>query len=201
MVNADFFISYLENFSYFGIFLALVISGYLIPFPEEILVLIVGYAAAAGFVNLYIAALVSIAALIAGDNILFWLSKTGHATKFAVKVKKSKLAKFRKYMEGHIGKTIFLFRFIIGLRILSPYLAASMKVKWKKFQFYDLLAILIYVPVLIFIGYHFHNNLAVLLTKFAAIRHFIFLVISITIGIIVTLYINNKFFKKSYLRF
>ena len=198
MVNTQFFLNYVEHFSYFGIFLAVSLAGYLIPLPEEIMLLLAGYIAGFGF-NVYITVLVSILGVLTGDSILFWLSRyegSKLVDKLKRRVDKHEINKYRNLMREHIGKTIFILRFVVGLRFLSPFLAGSMKIKWKKFQFYNMLAAIVYVPIVVFLGYHFHNKLVALITSFEIVRHIIFLLVLVLIGTLISIFLKKKFYSK-----
>ena len=200
MHNPQFFINYMEQFSYVGIFILLALSGYLVPIPEEILLLLTGYTSALGFNNLYIALIVSILGILAGDNVLFWLSRykgSGLIDKLKRKVRKNELLKYRHLMKRHIGKTIFAVRFIVGLRFFGPFLAGSMKTKWKTFQFYNLLAVVIYTPIMIFLGFHFHNKLALVITQVEIVRHLMFFIFLAVVGYLITIFVKKKFLIKN----
>ena len=200
MPNTQFFINYIEHFSYLGIFVIGATVGYLIPFPEEIFLLTVGYIAGVGVYNVYLATLFAISGVLAGDNILFWLSKysvSGIVDKVSKQLDKHKIMKYRHLMKEHIGKTIFTLKFIVGLRIFSPFLAGSMKVKWRIFQFYNLLAILIYIPILVFLGFHFHNKLALVITGVEIVRHLIFLLVLLLVGFLISVFVKKKYKAKA----
>ena len=200
MPNTQFFINSLERFSYFGIILVGALVGYLIPLPEEIFLLVVGYIAGRGLYNVYWATLFAIIGILIGDSILFMLSRY-EASKIVDKLNKQldkhKIMKYRHLMKKHIGKTIFTLKFIVGLRIFSPFLAGSMKVKWRIFQFYNLLAVIIYIPILVFLGFHFHNKLAYIITGVEIVRHLIFLAALVLIGFFISIFVKNKFKAKS----
>ena len=199
MVNTQFFINYLEQFSYLGIFILVALSGYIIPVPEEVLLLLVGYISGVGLNNVYIASLASIIGVLMGDNILFWLSRYKGSKlidKLKRKVRKNEVMKYRNLMKQHIGKTIFILRFIVGLRFFGPFLAGSLKVRWKTFQLYNFLAVLIYVPIIVFLGFHFHKQLALLITEFEIIRHLIFLIFLAVLGYLISIFIHKKFLTK-----
>ena len=195
MVNTQFFIHYIRHFSYFGIFIIGATVGYLIPIPEEIFLLLVGYIGGIGFYNVYFAAVFAILGVLTGDNILYYISRY-NVSKIIEKIRrrldKHKLMEYRHLMKEHIGKTIFTLKFLVGLRIFSPFLAGSMRIKWKIFQFYNLLAVLIYIPLLIFLGFHFHNKLALIITEVEFARHLIFLLTLAVIGFLVALIVKNK---------
>lgn len=189
----SFILTYVNNFSYFGVFLLLAIIA-LIPIPEEIVLLLIGYFAASGFAELDKIIISSILGVIIGDNVLFLLSK--HGSKYVNKLKNKfapkTFAKYDKLMKGHIGKTIFLLRFIIGLRFLGPITAGTNKAKWKTFFIFNTLAILIFVPAFILIGYKFNSFLSNIIEKILVVKHIV--VISIIMLIFLSLYlvINKK---------
>ena len=200
MAYTQFFIGYLEQFSYFGIFALIALSGYIIPIPEEILLLLTGYLAGIGVNNIYIALAAAILGILAGDNILFWLSRYKGSKiidRLRHKVRKNEINKYRHLMKKHIGKTIFIARFIVGLRFFGPFLAGSMKIKWKAFQFYNLIAVLVYAPIILFLGYHFHNRLALIITQVEIARHLIFFLFLVAVGYLISVFLNKKYIIKN----
>ena len=194
MAGPQFFINYLEEFSYIGIFILFALAGYLIPIPEEILLLLIGYIAGFGIFNIYIASGVALLSIFAGDNIIFWISKYKGIKIINLlrnKLSMKNVTRYSKLMKNHIGKTTFILRFTPGLRFLGPFLAGSMKVKWRNFLLYNLTAILIYVPLIIFLGYHFNNQLSNIIKGLAIARHFIFIFLLVVVGILIS-YIAKK---------
>ena len=195
MLDTQFFINYLEHFSYLGIFLIGASVGYLVPVPEEIFLLLVGYIAGIGYYNIYFAAAFAVLGVLTGDNVLFWLSRHGGSRlieKLKSKIDKHRIMKYKRLMKKHIGKTIFTLKFLVGLRIFSPFLAGSMKIKWKIFQFYNMLAVLVYAPLIIFIGFHFHNKLAAAITGVEFARHLVFFLFLALLGIFVSVFAGKK---------
>ena len=196
MANTQLFISYIEQFSYLGMFVFIALSGYIIPIPEEILLLLTGYLADLGYLNIYIAGCVAILGVLAGDNILFWLSRLEGSRivdKLKHKIRKRELQKYRNLMKRNMGKTIFILRFVVGLRFFSPLIAGSMKVRWKTFQLYNLLAVLIYTPIFIFLGYYFHNQLSLIITRVEIARHLLFFFVLVFAGFFISFFIQRKY--------
>lgn len=197
MPTPDFLFWRLDQISYFGIFFSLIIINFT-PFPEELLILAIGYLTAFGFGNVFIVAAIGVFSLLVGDNVLFWLSRKGSAyvQRFEEKILQDKFFKFKEKMTKHVGITIFVSRFVSSFRLLGPFLSGSMGVAWKKFQFFDLLALLIYVPVLVFIGREFNNQIGFLIAKVETLRHASFFVFLILLGILSKIFINDKIYKK-----
>jgi membrane protein DedA with SNARE-associated domain len=195
MSNWEFLIPYLEHLSYAGIFITLGFLGHFIPLPEEVLLLIVGYIVSLGFGNLWIVIVVSLIAGASGDILLYWLSRNGNKllSRFDNNKDKKKIARYEHLMENYGGKTIFTFRLIVGLRFFGPVVAGSAKVPWRKFVFYDIMALSVFYPFLITAGYIFHSNLQNLITDISILSHVIFFAVVGLLTIILTLYYKKSF--------
>ncbi|MBI5398309.1 DedA family protein [Candidatus Woesearchaeota archaeon] len=189
---------YLANLSYLGIFLLVVLLNTFTPFPEEILLMSIGYISALGYVEFYKVELASIAALIVGDNILFWASRSGGRFlrhRFP-DVGHGRVSRVRERLRGNICRTVVMLRFIPGLRIVGPTVSGSMKLRWSVFQFYDALAIVLYASVYLFVGFYFHNILSTIVTKVEVLRHIIFVLVLVIVAIVLAVLVRNGFFAK-----
>lgn len=191
--------NYIEELSYLGVFFVMALTGNLIPAPEEIILLLIGYTATIGFSNVYFLIIVAIAGVIVGDNALFFLSRSSNVymDKLKRKINPDKMKNYEQTMRQHAGKTIFLSRFIVGLRFFSPVLAGSLKIKWKTFLFYNILSSLIYVPVFICLGYYFSSDILSLITEAALARHIIFILLITVIGLLISFWVGKRFLKRA----
>ena len=142
MVNPQTYFDYSTHFSYLLIFLLPALGGHVIPIPEEVVLLLAGYLAGEAVNNLYLTMAVAFAGVLTGDNVLFWLSRKGShiVNKLKNKLPARIVNKYQNMIQTHLRKTIFLGRFVVGLRFLSPILAGSNRVPWTTFQFYNLLS-------------------------------------------------------------
>ncbi|WMW24371.1 DedA family protein [Methanolobus sediminis] len=195
MSNWEFLVPYLEHLSYVGIFITLAFLGHFIPLPEEVLLLIVGYIVSLGFGTLWIVIIVSMIAGAFGDIVLYWLSKNGNKvlSHFDHNKDKKKIARYDRLMNDHGGKTIFTFRLIVGLRFFGPVVAGSANVSWRKFVFYDMLALATFYPILITAGYIFHSNLQNLITDVSILSHVIFFAVVGLFAIVLSIYYKKNF--------
>jgi len=197
-VQELYFINSVEHFSYIAIFLFCIFSGYVIPLPEEILLLIVGYMASSHIVHLIPAIMVVIVAIIIGDNILYRLTlkNNKHVRKLIHEVLSLKIfIRKRALMERHVGTAIFVSRFFPFLRFVGPIFAGYIKAKEKTFVFFNTLAILIYVPIVISIGYFFNGSFDWLLNQFGRMRHTTIILAWIIVGLIITRIVDYIFRK------
>jgi len=132
-----------------------------IPIPHELVLLLAGYFASIGILNLFWVILICILASLLSDNISFWIGK-----KKGVQILRSNLAqriyftpkrlkKIENYFHIHGGKTILLTRFMLGFRGLSFIFAGSSNMRWGTFQKYNLIGTIIWIPFVIIVGYLF----------------------------------------------
>jgi membrane protein DedA with SNARE-associated domain len=154
MAVFEFFIQYLEQFSYVAIVLLMLIGSLGLPFPEEIVMWAAGYAAQAGYMNLYGAIIVSFFAVIGGDLVGYAIGHHGGKL-FKRLLSKEKFMRVEKYFERHGSKTIFVSRFLLGIRVFFPIAAGATKMRLREFLLWDTLAALIWVPLMVLLGYWF----------------------------------------------
>lgn len=188
----------IEHFSYFAIFVFALFSGYFIPIPEEIILLITGYLAKSHMIHLIPAIFVVIIAFVIGDNILFKLTlrSNKHVSKLVHEVFSLKLIKDkRSFLEKHIGAMIFVSRFVPFLRFVGPVFAGYVKVSEKTFMFFNTLAIVIYAPIVMSVGYFFKDYFSQIVIEIGKVRHILFMLLLIVLGLLIsraTDYFFNK---------
>lgn len=184
----------LQKFSYLGVFISLLFVGYVIPFPEEVVLMLIGYVAGRHFVNLELALVVAMAGLLTGDLLLFVLSRGGSKliSQMRRHISKHRLMKYEAMLHDHIGKTVFLSRFVVGLRIFSPILAGTSKIRWQTFLLFDALAIVIYVPIFVGLGFVFQYHLKTLLAEVLIVRHVTMFLALALFGFFVARYLRKE---------
>lgn len=193
----DLDINSIQHLTYLGIILLFLFSS-LVPVPEEMVLLFVGYGAAAGFFNLWPALILAIIGAFIGDFILYYFSKQGsrYISRLAGKINQQKVSKYEDSVEDNTAQAVFFSRFMPGLRFPAIILSGSMNISIRQFLLFDGLALLIYGPLLILLGYHFHNEFTNLLTTVDEYRHWISIAVIILVGLLASVAIK-RFFKKS----
>jgi len=147
--------------SYVGIFGIAFLANIVVPVPEEVVILAIGYVAGTGSISFWITFPIVVAGALASDAIMFLLSRRnnplvrGFYDKFFSKIFPIK----QEFLEHHIRKVIFFSRFLVQLRFLGPFLAGQAKATWKKFLGYDIPALIIYVGVLMWAGHYFESRI------------------------------------------
>ncbi len=180
MLDTQTAIAYFNNISYLGIYFLAASIGYAVPVPEEIFLVLVGYAIGSGLVaHGWLAVFLALAGVLTSDLVIYFLSRGGRASLgwFRRGAEGSLLKEYEKQMRAAAPKTIFALRFIPGLRFASPVLAGSTRVDIKVFLAYDFLAAIFHVPLLIALGYHFAEQLNQLIDRMKIVRHIVFLLL------------------------
>jgi membrane protein DedA with SNARE-associated domain len=191
-----FFVTSVEHFSYLAIFVFALFSGYFIPIPEEIILLITGYMAWTGFIHLTPAIFVVITAFIIGDNILFKLTlkNNKHVKKLIHEVLSLEIVSKRMpFLEEHIGATIFASRFMPFLRFVGPVFSGYVKADERKFMLFNTLAIIIYAPFVIWVGYFFNEYFSQIVLEIGKVKHVLYILVLIIVGLLITRTIDYYF--------
>ncbi|MEN9613818.1 MAG: hypothetical protein RLZZ347_125 [Candidatus Parcubacteria bacterium] len=200
MLDPIVFIDYIDRFSYPAIFIISLLSGHLIPFPEDVILLVSGYLASAGFINPYYACIAGILGILVGDNILYQLSKKGSSRVRRLReYVRVRLLPREAFVRKHIRAVIFVSRFVPFFRSLSPVVAGVLDIPRKTFQIYNSIGVLIYVPIMIAVGYLFESNVNNLVERVDTYRHIFFIAILIFFGLLIAYWGNrriNRFLKK-----
>lgn len=182
---------FFASISYVGIFFLSVISGWLLPFPEEAIFLSIGYIAAAGVINPFLGAFVAGVGVLIGDTVLFTITRWEKrlVPKLKDTIENSWFGKSRLrflILERSVGHTVFILRFVIGLRFLGPIWAGIHRISLRTFLMYDTAAMVIYTSFIVAIGYIFHDSVLNLLVKVRVVKHatFVFVLVLFAIGLV-----------------
>lgn len=166
----------IHQLSYVGVFLFLAGAGIVAPVPEEVTLLTAGYFSALGYLNPYFAAPIAMLGILVGDSILFGLAKFGsrYARKIHERFIKMGLERTWMFSPNHPLRAVFFLRFVTGLRMITPVFAGLNGASWIGFLVTDFAALLIFVPLIMWLGFHFHANFLAFLAGFELLRHAIF---------------------------
>lgn len=162
---------FLLNYSYFAVFLILLLCGAGVPLPEDITLLAAGIASALGGANVHIMLLVSYAGILIGDLMMYGLGyRYGHRLLergfFKRVLHEQRLKQVDEQFVKYGKYVIFCARFLPGLRAPIYVVAGMMRrVSVPLFLLMDGLAALISVPVFVYLGHYGAENTEWLLKK------------------------------------
>jgi membrane protein DedA with SNARE-associated domain len=149
------------------IFLLLVACGLGLPIPEDIAIVTSGILVAAKTTSFLNAFLVCMVGILIGDSIIYWVGRLWGKHLFKAPLI-SRVINARFLSHGKIAfkrfgnKILFFARFLPGLRAPIYFFAGSMKVSYLFFIVIDAFAASISVPIWIYVGRIFGENLPTL---------------------------------------
>ena len=156
--------SYIEHFTYAGLFLVLVLCGLGLPVPEELPLLTGGFLVYRGITQYPTTLAISFVGVMAGDNSLFFLGRrfgTGilRYLGFVRPGTRQRIERLKMFMDRHGNMAIFYARFLAGVRALVYLTAGSTGVAPQRFVVYDALGAVISVPLAVSVGYYFGDQI------------------------------------------
>lgn len=174
----------------------LFICGLGVPIPEDLTLLAAGLLAANQSISLTGALIAGFVGVMLGDALLFFMGRRFGKRVFALPGLRSffteqRIAKAEAKIRHNGPFICFIARFLPGLR--SPIFAMSgaLGVKPMTFFMLDGFAALISVPVWVYLGYWFGNNLDEALAKAKHIQVYLFT----GLGVLIVSYVAYRFWK------
>jgi membrane protein DedA with SNARE-associated domain len=156
--------SYIEHFTYVGLFLVLVLCGMGLPVPEDLALLTGGFLVHRGLTQYPTTLVVSFVGVLAGDNSLFFIGR-----RFGARILQylgfvrphilPRIERLKSFMDRHGHMAIFYARFVAGVRAPVYLVAGSAGVAPRRFVLYDALGAVISVPIAVSIGYFFGDQI------------------------------------------
>jgi len=156
-----------EEFGLTLVFLVLIACGLGLPIPEDITIIASGILISNGTTTFMHSLVVCMLGILVGDSIIYFLGRRWGLSLLKSKIF-SKIINEKLIMTGenafkkYGNKILFFARFLPGLRAPIYFLSGSMKTPFTVFVIVDAFAALISVPIWIYVGKLFGDNIAVL---------------------------------------
>ena len=144
---------------YFLLTGVLLLCGFGLPLPEDVILITGGYLAYSGYMDIWIFLVLAMAGVLMGDSIMFMLGRKMGASIlshrfFSRFIKPFHIRKARVVIEKYHERIFFIARFLPGLRSAIFFTGGALKTKFMKFFLYDGIAALISVPALVLGSYY-----------------------------------------------
>lgn len=198
----DFLIEFFTDYGYIAVFGILILCGFGLPVPEDITLVSGGVISGLDLANPHTMCVVGLAGVLIGDSTMFLAGRI-----FGYRIQKLKT--FRRILSprrfSHIQRKfkqyglslLFVARFLPGLR--SPiFLVAGMsrRISYLTFILMDGFAALISVPVWVYLGYFFADNLDLLMEYVKDVQTMIYLALGLVLAIVLIIYLKKRFHSK-----
>jgi len=133
---------------------------FMAPFlPGESLLFVVGTLSSSGTMNIWIATIALMLAAILGDTVNFNFGKYFGPKIFKKQnnwlLNRKHLDEAHAFYERHGGKTVILAKFLPLVRTVAPFTAGMGKMPDRKFLYYNIIGVVAWVCINVFLGYFF----------------------------------------------
>src|SRR5207253_1533567 len=140
----DLFRPYVDQYGYIILFLGVMAENASLPVPGETILIIASFYSYHG--NLVLGKVILLASIgcILGDNVSFYLGRRlgrpfiHHYGKY-IHITPERLAYVEHFFESHGDKTIFIQRWITGVRVIGALVAGTTKMPWSRFLLFNCL--------------------------------------------------------------
>ena len=163
----------IASWGYPAIFLIVTLGNIGLPVPEETVLIVAGYLAWQGYLQLSVVLVVGVVSAVAGDNVGYWLGRRyGQAAVERLAgwlgLGGERMASMRRFVARYGAAGVFLARFFPGLRFLAGPLAGASGLGLRPFFVANVLGAAVFVPYGVGLGYAVGYGLNTYVTE---IRH------------------------------
>jgi membrane protein DedA with SNARE-associated domain len=146
------------RYGYWAVFVGVFLENAGLPVPGETALLAGAALSRSGVLFLPLVIATAIAGAILGDNVGFWIGRRGGRAliqRFGGKVglTPARLVQFDRFFDRHGAKTVFIARFVTGLRVFGAVLAGASGLAWGKFLFYNSTGAIAWATIFGTLGY------------------------------------------------
>jgi membrane protein DedA with SNARE-associated domain len=153
------------EYGYWAVFVPVLLETAGLPLPGETSLLFAGVASASGRIDVYWAIVVGASAAIIGDNIGYAIGRFG-GRKLVTRLAgiggiERSLAAGEAYFERRGGITVFLARWLPGLRIFGAWIAGMVHMRWWRFALWNAAGGICWATTIVLLGHFFGKSIHV----------------------------------------
>ena len=191
-------LSFVEHFSYLGLFVLLILGTLGFPFPEDSILILNGFLVARYVVDPLVASFVVYAGLLMTDYSLFWVGRTyGRSvieiTRFRKIMTPERLSRLEVEFQRWGGFVVFFGRLLLGLRAQVFLAAGILRMSRIKFLIFDGLSASIMFVFWGAVGFYGDHGIQAVQTKIRRIEHVVIIILVLLIVAAITyVYLKSK---------
>ena len=172
---------------YWALALTLLLENSGVPLPGETMLLFASFLAYKNHeLNLGLIIVVGTLACTFGDNAGYWIGNRGgrsllHRYQRVFRISDERIARGERLFERFGPVTVFLARFIFGMRFLAGPLAGLLHMPWRRFVVFNFLGAATWVTAVSLVGYFFGKHWHRLLQIMTRVNTAVFLAAAILV--------------------
>jgi len=190
---------YVDQYGYLILFFGVMLENASLPVPGETILIIAAFYSHSSHgqahLNLgYVIGLASVGCIL-GDNISFYLGRRlgrpfiqQYGKYFFITPQR--LEQVELFFERHGDKTIFLQRWVTGVRVIGALVAGTTQMPWSRFLVFNCLGAVTWVTAISVLAYLFAVNLPVLLMILSRSG---WTLLAVVVGLGLILYLKRRF--------
>src|SRR5262252_500687 len=182
--------SFIVDYGYWAVALALLFENAGIPVPGETTLLLASFLAYSEH-RLHLGWIIAVGTCAAtlGDNIGYVIGRHGGRPlldryQHLLRIQRRSLERGEALFARYGSATIFFARFVFGLRVFAGPLAGVLRMPWRAFALFNFLGALVWVSVIAAVGYLFGRHWAVLETALGRVD-MVFVAVVIAVGLFI----------------
>jgi len=146
------------RYGYFVVFFGVLLENAGVPVPGETILLAGSALARFGHLSIFWVISIAIAGAVLGDNVGFFIGRRGGRRLLErhgrlLGLTKARLDQFDAFFARHGAKTVFVARFVTGLRVVGAVLAGASTLEWGRFIVFNATGALAWATTFGAVGY------------------------------------------------
>ena len=185
--------SFVEQFTYLGIYVVLLAGSLGLPIPEEMPIIAAGVMSHEGLMSPWPGLLVCVLGVLSGDVVLYWTGRNGGERVLRSRpvrwlLTPARECRLKSAYCRHAVKTIVTARHVTGLRAAAFLTAGIARVPFWKFLLTDGLTAMLGVPFSFALAYFFTDHVKAIFANVHRIERWIGLlvILGVTIAVFIT---------------
>ena len=180
---------YLAHYGYWAVGATLLLENMGLPVPGETILLMASFLAYSEHkLSLPYIILVGVCAATLGDNLGFAIGHYGGRPLLdryqkTLRIRPSVIARGEELFARYGSATIFVARFIAGMRIVAGPLAGVLRMPWRRFVLFNFLGAVVWVTVIASVGYLFGKHWEALIQVLRDANIAIAIVVVVLVGL------------------
>src|SRR5256712_8038674 len=153
----------LARYGYAIVFLGVFLESAGVPVPGETVLLAAGFFASQGTFALPWVIGLGIGAAILGDNVGYWIGRRAGRPPVErdgrlLGLTPRRIPAVDAFFQSHGARTVFLARFVTGLRVVAALFAGVARLPWSEFLLYNAAGALVWATTVTLAGYFFGRS-------------------------------------------
>jgi membrane protein DedA with SNARE-associated domain len=148
----------IARYGYLAVFLGVMLEGAGVPLPGETVLIAAGALVHRGVLNFGDTVFLGILGAVVGNQIGYWVGRFGGRAfvlrwgRYAL-ITPERLGQAEAFFARHGGRSVFLSRFVVGLRVFGALVAGTSRMPWVRFALYSLLGATVWAAAAVSLGY------------------------------------------------